>query len=365
MNDIPAEYRVEVAEPGVSGPDVAPAVPSAAWIRDWLGSAEYQAEFRAFENTPAHSLLSTPGRAFLYHLVRATRPETVLEVGTYFAGTSEVLARALHRNAKGTLITTDPFGGERCPFIFRQWPAALRKHVRFHPLNSMALAQRLADDRTTLDIAFIDGCHDYEYVLFDALAFAKLVRPGGVMVLDNAEQPGVFRACGEFLRHYPDWVELGQAMQADVPDNPFALTLDRSSVPGTTFLVLRAPEFHAVSPRGFLSTGQVSHAADRCGAVRISPFEAPGPGRLHVETCFRAFGQTLPLELRSLSTLRFGGDDGVAPTVITLDRELRVPADAIEPFNRYTVEVGLYWNPDDGRSSLRLRAHPEALTDRP
>lgn len=363
MNEIPAEYRVEVAEPGAFGLDVAPAAPSTAWIRAWLGSPEYQAEFRAFENTPAHSLLSTPGRAFLYHLVRAMRPETVLEVGTYFAGTSEVLARALHQNAKGMLITTDPFGGERCPLIFRQWPAALRQHVRFHPLNSMALAQRLADDRTSLDIAFIDGCHDYEYVLFDALAFARLVRPGGVMVLDNAEQPGVFRACGEFLRHYPDWVELGQAMQAEVPDNPFALTLDRSSVPGTTFLVLQAPEFHSVAPRSFLSTGQVSHP-DECSAVRLAPFDTPAAGRLHVETCFRAFGQTLPLELRSLATVRFEAGGGAAPGTVAVDPVLRVPASAAGSYDRYTVEVGLYWNPDDGRSSLRLRRLPEAVKDR-
>ena len=360
MNDIPVEYRVDVPAPWVIGDEVDPAEPSAGWVPTWVRSKAYRTELETFRAVPAHSLLSSAGRAFLFHLVRTTLPQTVLEIGTYFAGTAEVIARALHQNGTGLLITTDPFGGERCPLIFRQWPDALRRHVRFHAINSMALAQSLAQEQRLIDVAFIDGCHDYEYVLFDALAFGKLVRPGGVLVLDNAEQPGVYRACAEFLRHNPDWSELGDAMKMEVPDNPFAPTLGRSSVPDTTFLVLRAPDYWSVAPRGFLSTGQIRHEVTSFDAVRLQFQEDPPVGRLSIEACFRAFGQTLPLELRSLLTVDLDGTEGVGTLRLPIDPVLKVPADSVNSHDYVTLEIGLYWNPTDRRTPLRLRAMPAA-----
>lgn len=361
MNEIPPEYRIDVPSLAFIGQELPPARPSEAWIQDWVGSEAYEAEVAAFSEGPKHSLLSAHSRAFLFHLVRTLRPKRVLEVGTYFAGTAEVLARALRQNGVGTLVTTDPFGAERCPFIIRQWPAELQRHVEYHALNSMALAQRLGDQRAELDIAFIDGCHDYEYVLFDALTFAKLVRPGGVMVMDNAEQPGVFRATVEFLKQQPDWKELGRATQSDSGDKPFSLTLDRTSIRGTSFLVLAAPEYRSVAPRSFLSTGQIRHESGTFDAIRLGFFEAPTPGHLYAEMAFRAFGQTLPLEKRCLVDMRLGPDMGTDTLAMRLAEEMAIPAAELDQYGFITVEVGLYWNPDDGRSTLRLVGMPEAV----
>jgi hypothetical protein len=50
-------------------------------------------------------------------LIRTLRPQAVAEVGTLFAGTTEVMARALWENGSGVIHTADPYGADRCPEI--------------------------------------------------------------------------------------------------------------------------------------------------------------------------------------------------------------------------------------------------------
>lgn len=47
---------------------------------------------------PVRSFLSDESRAVLFSLIRTLRPKVVAEVGTLFAGTTEVMARALWEN---------------------------------------------------------------------------------------------------------------------------------------------------------------------------------------------------------------------------------------------------------------------------
>jgi hypothetical protein len=49
----------------------------------------------------------------------------------------------------------------------------------------------------TVDFAFIDGWHTFDYVLGDFFFVNKLLRPGGTVVLDDADQPPIRK----FLRY--------------------------------------------------------------------------------------------------------------------------------------------------------------------
>ena len=84
--------------------------------------------------------------------------------------------------------------------------------------DELALRNTLADElrhrNTRVDIAFIDGCHDFEYALFDAIAMGTLMSRNGIMILDICEQPGVISACLESLRLNPDWRKLGSATKS-------------------------------------------------------------------------------------------------------------------------------------------------------
>ena len=67
-------------------------------------------------------MASAQSRAFLYQTVKAMQARFVIEIGTYYAGTTEVLARAMHANGAGHVMTIDPYGGQRVPAILEAWP---------------------------------------------------------------------------------------------------------------------------------------------------------------------------------------------------------------------------------------------------
>jgi len=52
----------------------------------------------------------------------------------------------------------------------------------------------------TFDFVYIDASHEYESVLADIKAYAKLVKPGGFLIGDDYFQnwPGVIKAVDEF-----------------------------------------------------------------------------------------------------------------------------------------------------------------------
>ena len=99
----------------------------------------------------------------MYHLVQALRPQLTLEIGTYFAGTTEVIARALCANGSGGLLTIDPFGAERVPAILQTWPKDLSDSVSFMTMNSMEIFMAFDHLKRILDFSFADGNHAYTY----------------------------------------------------------------------------------------------------------------------------------------------------------------------------------------------------------
>ena len=68
-----------------------------------------------------------------------------------------------------------------------------------------------------LDLLYVDGCHEYDYILSDLLFYPTLLRPGGYLVVDDAacdlKQPfgffqgieDVCRACRTVILTDPQW----------------------------------------------------------------------------------------------------------------------------------------------------------------
>ena len=147
-----------------------------------------------FRDYPPTSLMGDRSRAMLFALVRMQRPAVAAEVGTYHGGGAEIITRALWENGGGFLHTTDPFGADRCPEILARWPGELRRLVEFHPLNSMDFFLKLHHRRVALDFVLVDGDHDYELALFDLQMAARLLRPGGIVVMNIDKGAGTASA---------------------------------------------------------------------------------------------------------------------------------------------------------------------------
>jgi hypothetical protein len=241
-----------------------------------------------FTDYPPRSFMSNRSRVVLYELVRALNATSVAEVGTLFAGTSEVIARALYDNGGGKIYTTDPYGNlNGCPEIIAKWPPELSELCEFVPKNSMEFFLMLEQRKLSLDLTLVDGNHDFEFALYDLYMAAKLTRPGGVIVMDNAEQTGPFYATRQFLQENLGWKEIGNALGQYSRSYPF--DKNRSSIPNTTFLILQKPREYLIYSIPS-STSQVEVDRDKVIGISLKiAKQTPKNGNLHIQVILRSF----------------------------------------------------------------------------
>jgi predicted O-methyltransferase YrrM len=91
--------------------------------------------------------------------------------------------------------------------------------------SSMALP-RLVAEGLAVDAAFVDGSHRFHEVFVDLYFLRKLVRPGGVVVLDDHRWPSVGTAARYFERNMgwrvvPDAFDGDRLLALRLPDPPF------------------------------------------------------------------------------------------------------------------------------------------------
>jgi predicted O-methyltransferase YrrM len=148
----------------------------------------------------------------LRDLLIAERVETVVEVGLAYASSALAIAEALVDAPKPRHIIVDPFqdseyadvgwnqlreaGLESTTTLIREW-------------SSIALP-RLVTEGLIADAAFVDGSHRFHEVFVDLYFLRKIVRPGGLIVVDDDWTPSVRTA----LRYYEqnlNWTVLPEA----------------------------------------------------------------------------------------------------------------------------------------------------------
>src|SRR5580704_8340671 len=124
-----------------------------------LNAPQFSATEMAIYKTAAsqRALISAAAGALIYTLIRNARPQHVVEIGTYYGGTSELICQALHENGSGILYTAGPFDAERVFPIFDSWPQYLRRPLEFYPMTSMDFYYRLYARGIRPEIAFVDG----------------------------------------------------------------------------------------------------------------------------------------------------------------------------------------------------------------
>jgi len=307
----------------------------------------------AFLDYPERSFISATSRALLFSLIRKHRFHNVAEIGTFFGGTTEVLARALWENRSGNLFTVDPYNEGRFAKTLETWPQWMRQHTEFHPLYSMAFFGLLALRKVALDFVLVDGNHDFEYALFDLQMAARMMRPGGIIAMDNCDQTGPFSAAQTFIARNPGWRELGNALGAYNPSDPFGGI--RSSYPETTLILLQSPRSIMVdeAPR---SWGQQDTRLTTVRALSLGLPTQSALGSLSYRCHLRLFadGARGSLEKRCVGSLLI---DGAHPKASHPIEPLTCEPLPGVPF-RNLIEVELSWR---GNQPLVL-SEPPTLT---
>jgi|HubBroStandDraft_4_1064222.scaffolds.fasta_scaffold00046_69 SAM-dependent methyltransferase len=152
-------------------------------------------------------------------LIRRLKPSVILEVGSWYGASAIHMAR-LALNQRGPLdppvevIAIDTFLGS----VYMWQNAEFDKHrvngridvypqflsnviwtgltntITPLPLDSVNAAYLLGQAGVVADLIYIDGGHEYEHVMQDIACYKDLLRPGGVLLGDDANFPDVHRA---------------------------------------------------------------------------------------------------------------------------------------------------------------------------
>ncbi|HZS30095.1 MAG TPA: class I SAM-dependent methyltransferase [Gaiellaceae bacterium] len=147
-----------------------------------------------------HSNIPVEECELLYRQVEAVGATEALEIGMAYGVASLALADALNSASKTPkLISIDPNQhGDWDGVAIRQLErAGFSQFCELIEESSHFALPRLVESGCRVDLALIDGWHTFDHCLVDFFFVDLLLRPGGVVVLDDTWMPGV-RAVAEF-----------------------------------------------------------------------------------------------------------------------------------------------------------------------
>jgi hypothetical protein len=151
-------------------------------------------------------------------LVKRQQPLKLFEFGTFTGQTSLVLM--LNASTQSTLWTLDLPQVSRKSVVGLHWERdieemAVGSSFRNHECSGR-IVQLLEDSLTfdvtpyinTMDLVYVDACHDYEHVKSDTEKAVQMCKNGGIVVWHdvNAGCPDVMRLVGEVGRAVPIYV---------------------------------------------------------------------------------------------------------------------------------------------------------------
>jgi predicted O-methyltransferase YrrM len=137
----------------------------------------------------------------LRDLLLAENPSTVIEIGLAYGSSAlavaEALAAAGSSQARHVIIDAyqDQFDGSGWTAIVGAGLTAICSLVEE---RSQLALPRLVGDGFVADAAFVDGSHIFHNVFVDLFYLRELVRPGGLVVLDDCNYASVAMAARYF-----------------------------------------------------------------------------------------------------------------------------------------------------------------------
>jgi capsular polysaccharide biosynthesis protein len=169
--------------------------------------------------TSDHSLC-TDGPVFSY-LIERTRPQTIIEVGSWHGHSANAMADACRVLGLTTrILCIDTFLGSVEHWVDPSYRAALHReggrptiYERFIgntigrgnrnivfplPIDSVNAALLLANFRFDADLIYLDASHDYDSVTSDITRFSALLSPNGLIFGDDYQYVPVAKAVHAF-----------------------------------------------------------------------------------------------------------------------------------------------------------------------
>lgn len=154
-------------------------------------------------------------------LLIAEQATTVIEIGLGYASSALAIGEALLSvgGAPPTHVVIDAF--QSSDYADVGWEllraAGLDEICTLVAERSQTALAELVTDGLTADAAFVDGSHLFHNVFVDLHFLGQLVRPGGLLVLDDHWWPSVATAARYFERNL-DWQPIAGAFDGATVD---------------------------------------------------------------------------------------------------------------------------------------------------
>ena len=155
----------------------------------------------------------TPWNEFIYILVRARKPELIVETGIFDGQSSSIYLEALHTNGSGQLVSIDLPADDSItestdrmaetsmpPGRSPGWmiPDFLRERHRLLLGDAKILLPQVCAQHDHFDIFMHDSLHTYEHMLFEyRVAWPKLLTGGLLLSDDIFWNPAFHQFCTE------------------------------------------------------------------------------------------------------------------------------------------------------------------------
>jgi predicted O-methyltransferase YrrM len=165
-------------------------------------------------------------------LLITERAETVVEVGLAYGSSALAIGEALVATGRPAPrhVIIDPF--QESAYAGVGWEllrsAGLEMIAELRTEWSSAVLPQLLAEGFVADAAFVDGSHRFHEVFVDLYFLRKLVRPGGLILLDDTDTPSVGTAVRYFERNL-GWAPVPDAFAAGTPGRCQAFRLPGSS----------------------------------------------------------------------------------------------------------------------------------------
>jgi predicted O-methyltransferase YrrM len=207
-----------------------------------VGEGEERTSLRHPEFPERFSHVSRSTGELLQRAVGEVRPSVSLEIGLAYGVSTLFIGEAIQSLPQpGVHIVLDPYqnGKWRGLGLKNLRDAGLARFVEFHEESSELFLPKLVADRRVIDLAFIDGLHRFDQAFVEFYYVNRLLRPGGIVLFDDAARRSVNRVIRHALT-YPAY-EVWGSTEASVSGNTLlGAVRKRLGASGTARRLLRA-----------------------------------------------------------------------------------------------------------------------------
>ncbi len=143
---------------------------------------------------------------FLQEIVAEIKPRVSLEVGFAYGVSTLFICETLASQPAARHIVIDPHQFQPTGMqkghetydgagLYNLKKAGYDRFVEFLEVPSQLALPKLVSEGVQVDFAFIDGFHTFDFALVDFFYVDRLLRCGGVVVLDDTDFPSLWKLC--------------------------------------------------------------------------------------------------------------------------------------------------------------------------